>query len=41
MWLACSQGALMLYRGLGDKQMISAVLVQYREYLFRKLSIYQ
>lgn len=41
MWLACSQGALMLYRGLGDKQMAMAALVQYRNCLFQKLNIYK
>lgn len=39
MWLACSQGALMLYRGLGDKQIAIAALVQYRTCLFQKLNI--
>lgn len=39
MWLACSQGALMLYRGLGDKQIISIVLAEYRNDLFKKLNI--
>ena len=39
MWLACSQGALMLYRGLGDKQIAIAALVQYKNCLFQKLNI--
>ena len=33
------RGALMLYRGLGDKQIAIAALVQYRTCLFQKLNI--
>ena len=39
LWLSCSQGALMLYRGFGDKQIIVSVLADFRNYLFQILKI--